>query len=108
MAKVFNELGIAAAVADKVRYGSGGVTGLVGLILERGEAEIGVQQIAELKAVAGIDFVGPLPAPLQCVTPFAAAIPTSARQPEAGRRLIDFLATPAAKHVIAAKGLEPA
>jgi molybdate transport system substrate-binding protein len=108
MAKVFVDLGIAEAMAPKMKYGAGGVTGLVGLIIERGEAEIGVQQIAELKAVAGIDFVGPLPTALQAVTPFTAAIPANASNAEAGRKLIDFLITPAAKRVIEAKGLEPA
>ena len=108
MAKVFKELGIAEAMAAKARYGVGGPAGLVGLIVLRGEADIGVQQIAELMGVSGIDTVGPLPAELQSVTPFTAAIPTSARPPEAGRALIDFLITPAAKSVIKAKGLEPA
>ncbi len=108
MAQVFAQLGIAEAMAAKTKYGQGGPAGLVGLIIERGEAEIGVQQIAELMAVPGIDFVGPLPAELQCVTPFTAGIPTSASDAEAGRALIDFLTTPAAKQVIKAKGLEPA
>jgi molybdate transport system substrate-binding protein len=108
MAKVFDRLGIAAAMAAKAKYGSGGPTGLVGLIVLRGEAEIGVQQIAELMAVAGIDMVGPLPAELQSVTPFVAAIPTSAGHAEAGRAVIDFITTAAAKRVIKAKGLEPA
>jgi len=108
MAKVFQDLGIAEAMAAKAKYGTGGVSGLVGLIIERGEAEIGVQQIAELKAVPGVDFVGPLPAELQAVTPFTAAIPTHALNKEGGRALIEFLTTPEAKRVIAAKGLEPA
>lgn len=108
MAKVFHDLGIAEAMEAKARYGTGGVSGLVGLIIERGEAEIGVQQIAELKAVPGIDFVGPLPAELQAVTPFVAAIPANALDKEGGRTLIDFLTTPEARGVIRAKGLEPA
>jgi len=108
MAKVFAGLGIAEAMAAKAKYGTGGVSGLVGLIVERGEAEIGVQQIAELKAVPGVDFVGPLPAAIQSVTPFTAAIPTSAPQPEAGRKLIAFLTTSVARRIIADKGLEPA
>jgi molybdate transport system substrate-binding protein len=83
------------------------VSGLVGLILARGEAELGVQQIAELMAVPEIDFVGPLPLELQSVTPFVAAILANAKQPEAGRKLIAFLSTAQAKRVIAAKGLEP-
>lgn len=108
MAKIFQDLGIAEAMEAKASYGTGGVSGLVGLIIERGEAEIGVQQIAELKAVPGIDFVGPLPAELQAVTPFVAAIPANALDKEGGRTLIDFLTTPEARGVIRAKGLEPA
>ncbi len=108
MAKVFERLGIAEPMAAKAKYGQGGPSGLVGLIVERGEAEIGVQQIAELLAVPGIDFVGPLPAELQSVTPFVAAIPAAAKNANAGRKLIAFLTTPEAKRVIKAKGLEPA
>jgi len=108
MAKVFERLGIAEQMAAKAKYGQGGPSGLVGLIIERGEADIGVQQIAELLAVPGIDFVGPLPAELQSVTPFVAAIPAGAQNADAGRQLIDFLRTPEAKRVIKAKGLEPA
>jgi molybdate transport system substrate-binding protein len=108
MAKVFERLGIAEQMAAKAKYGQGGPSGLVGLIIERGEADIGVQQIAELLAVPGIDFVGPLPAELQSVTPFVAAIPTAAQNADRGRALIAFLTSPEAKRVIKAKGLEPA
>ena len=108
MAKVFERLGIADQIAARAKYGAGGPTGLVGLIIERGEAEIGVQQIAELLAVPGVDFVGPLPAELQSVTPFIASIPATAQNADAGRELIAFLTTPEAKRVIKAKGLEPA
>ncbi len=94
-------------MAVKAKYGQGGPAGLVGLIIERGEAEIGVQQIAELMAVPGIAMVGPLPPELQCVTPFTAGIPTSAIHREAGRAFIEFLTTTVAQRVIKAKGLEP-
>jgi len=108
MARVFAQLGITEAMAAKAKYGGGGPTGLVGLIILRGEADIGVQQLAELMAVPGIDVIGPLPPELQSVTPFVASTPTSATHAEAGRSVIDFLMTPEAKRVIRAKGLEPA
>ncbi|MFZ0422929.1 MAG: substrate-binding domain-containing protein [Xanthobacteraceae bacterium] len=108
MAKVFAQLGIAEAMTAKAKYGSGGAAGLAGLVVLRGEADIGIQQMAELMAVAGIDVVGPLPTELQSVTEFTAAIPISASHPQAGRGVIDLLTTPAAKSVIKAKGLEPA
>ncbi len=108
MAKVFAHLGIADAMTAKAKYGAGGAAGLAGLVVLRGEADIGIQQMAELMAVTGIDVVGPLPAELQSVTEFTASIPTAASHPQLGRDVIDLLTTPAAKAVIKAKGLEPA
>ncbi len=108
MAKVFEQLGITDAMAAKAKYGAGGAAGLAGLVVLRGEADIGIQQMAELIAVSGIDVVGPLPAQLQSVTTFTAAVPTAASHADAGRTVIAFLTTPGAKAVIKAKGLEPA
>jgi len=108
IAKVFADLGIAEQMQAKSKYGAGGAAGLAGLVVLRGEADIGIQQMAELMAVDGIDVVGPLPPEIQMVTPFAAAIPTNASHAAAGRAVIAFLTTPDAKRVIAAKGLEPA
>jgi molybdate transport system substrate-binding protein len=108
LAKVFEQLGIAAAMQAKSKYGAGGAAGLAGLVVLRGEADIGIQQMAELMAVDGIDVVGPLPAEIQMVTPFVGGVPTNARHAEAGRAVIDFLITPEAKRVLKAKGLEPA
>jgi len=107
MAKVFEELGITEAMAAKAKYGVGGTAGLSGLVVLRGEADIGIQQMAELIAVSGIDVVGPLPTELQSVTLFTAGIPTTAGHPEEGRAVIGFLTTPPARDVIKAKGLEP-
>jgi molybdate transport system substrate-binding protein len=107
MASVLERLGIATAIRDKAIYGVGGPAGLVGLIVARGEAELGIQQMAELMAVAGVDIVGPLPDALQSVTQFTAFVPTAALNPQGGRALIDFLRKPAAQAVIKSKGLEP-
>jgi molybdate transport system substrate-binding protein len=108
IAKVFADLGIAEQMQAKAKYGAGGAGGLAGLVVLRGEADIGIQQMAELMAVEGIDVVGPLPAEIQMVTPFVAAIPANASHAEAGRAVIAFLTTPEAKRVLEEKGLEPA
>jgi molybdate transport system substrate-binding protein len=76
----------------------------VGEVVARGEAEIGFQQISELKPVSGIDIVGPLPPEVQYITVFSAGIATGAREPAAGRELIAFLASPAAAPVLVNSG----
>ena len=62
--------------------------GPVGLVVARGEAEIGLQQICELEPVPGIDIVGPLPGPIQRMTHFAGGIPTNAVNPDGGKALL--------------------
>lgn len=79
----------------------------VGEVVARGEAEIGFQQISELKPVRGIDIVGPLPPEVQKITVFSAGIATGAKEPAAGRALIAFLASPAAAPVMIESGLTP-
>ena len=100
-------LGIADAVRPKIKYAAGGPGGLVGSLVAKGEAEIGLQQIAELLAAPGVELVGPLPGALQSATQFSAGIPTNAKEAEAGKALVRFLTTPEAATVIKAKGLKP-
>ena len=108
IARVFADLGITEQMAAKSKYGEGGAAGLAGLVLMRGEADVAIQQMAELMAVDGIDVVGPLPAEIQMVTPFVAAIPVNASHPAAAKAVIAFLTTPEAKRALKAKGLDPA
>jgi molybdate transport system substrate-binding protein len=79
----------------------------VGGLVASGEVEIGFQQISELRPVKGIDIVGELPPGAQVVTIFAAGIPTTSKQPEAARGLIQWLASPAVYSTIKKSGLEP-
>jgi molybdate transport system substrate-binding protein len=102
--EMFAKLGIADEMKDKARKIPATP---VGEIVAHGDAEIGFQQISELKPVQGIDIVGPLPEPLQKITVFSAGIATASKEPEAGRALIKFLASPAARDAIIKSGLEP-
>lgn len=104
-AALIERLGIAQQVKAKAKMQPGG---LVGELVARGEAELAVQQIPELMAVPGIDIVGPLPPELQLATVVAAGVFADAKQPEAARALLGFLAAPAAVRVFMAKGFEPA
>jgi molybdate transport system substrate-binding protein len=101
---LFQRLGIADQVLPKSRAI---LSEPVGAAIARGDAEIGFQQVSELLPVAGIELVGPLPPELQKVTVFSAGVVTGAKEPEAGRALIRFLASPASASVIAKSGLEP-
>jgi molybdate transport system substrate-binding protein len=101
--QVIERLGI----ADEVRRKANISDSFVGEVAARGDAEIAVQQISELKAVAGIDIVGPLPDEVQKISVFAAGIFRAARNPEGASTLIAYLADPRLAGVVSATGLEP-
>ena len=102
---LFPKLGIADEVAGKSRKVRGPPSGEP--VVARGEAEIGFQQVSELIHVSGITFVGTLPAEVQPVTFFAAALANTVQQPQAASALIRFLASPEAAPAIAKAGLKP-
>ena len=102
---LFPRLGIADRVGPKSRKVAGNER--VGALVARGEAEVGFQQISELLPVPGITYVGPLPPGAQQVTVFSAGIAVGAKEPEAARALIKFLASGAATATIIRTGLEP-
>jgi molybdate transport system substrate-binding protein len=79
----------------------------VGLLVADGRAELGVQQISELLAMPGIDYVGPLPAALQPTIVYASALPTNARQPAAAGALAQFLTSKAVAPIARKMGLDP-
>ena len=106
MASLIERMGIAAEVKPKHRTVPSG--GTVGTIVASGDAEIGFQQVSELVHIPGIDYIGPLPADVQCITVFSCGLQTGAPQPDAAKALVAFLATPAAVAVMQKHGLEPA
>jgi molybdate transport system substrate-binding protein len=102
--EMFQKLDIAEEMKDKARKIPATP---VAEIVAHGDAEIGFQQISELKAVAGVDIVGPLPDELQKITVFSAGIASVSKEPDAGKALIKFLASPAARDEIVKSGLDP-
>ena len=79
----------------------------VGEIVARGEAEIGFQQVAEILPVPGVTFAGRLPPEVQQVTVYSAGLAAGAKDPEGGRALIRYLASPEAAAAIERNGLQP-
>lgn len=105
---LFQKLGVTEAIAGKSRKVRGPPSGEpVAAVVARGEAEIGFQQVAELIHTPGITFVGVLPAEVQPMFSFAGALTRTAREPDAGRALLQFLASMQAAPVITKAGLMP-
>jgi molybdate transport system substrate-binding protein len=102
--QLFQRLGIAEQILGKCKRIA---SEPVGVVVARGDAEIGFQQISELLPVAGIDFVGPLPDEVQKITVFSAGVAAGAQHPEAARALIRFLSSPAAAPAMRKSGLDP-
>ena len=104
--RVLERLGIADATKAKLVPPQPGE--LVGTVVARGDAEIGVQQLSELLPVRGIDILGPLPPGLQAAIVYAASVLPQSTAREAAQTFVAFLRSPQAAGVIHEKGMEPA
>jgi molybdate transport system substrate-binding protein len=104
----FKKLGVADEVAGKTRKVRGPPSGEpVAVVVARGEAEVGFQQVPELIHVPGVDFVGTVPSDVQPPTLFVGALPKNSQQPDAANELMRFLSSAGAAEVIAKTGLKP-
>jgi molybdate transport system substrate-binding protein len=106
MLTLLDKLGIAEAVKAKAIFTAPGQR--VGLVIADGRAEIGVQQITELLAMKGIDYVGPLPPALQTTIVYATARPTNAKETAAADAFAKFLTSKAVEPTAKKMGLDPA
>ena len=100
---LFPRLGIADKLDVRITPRASQAVALVAA----GEANIIVQPISELLHKPGLDFLGPIPAEIQLIQTFAAAIVSGSKDIEASRRLIGFLASEHAAATIRNNGMEP-
>jgi molybdate transport system substrate-binding protein len=105
LATLFQQMGIADAIADKITQLAPGAS--PGLALARGEGDIGFTQVSEFLAIAGIEYLGPAPGEFQKVTIFSAGLGKGAAQPEAAKALLKFLTAPPTVPVLKKTGLAP-
>ena len=107
---VLKQLTLSAELEPKIRLvgGRAGEVIVVGEVVARGDAEIAVQQVAEILSVPGIVLAAELPEELQRITTFSAGVAASAKNVMRARRFVDFLASPAAASVFKTKGMRPA
>jgi molybdate transport system substrate-binding protein len=101
--ELFPRLGIAETINVKVSPRGAGATAMVAA----GEADIGVLPVSEILHDKGVELAGVLPAEVQFIQTFSAAVVAGAGEAEAGKRLIEFLTSPRAAEAIKGAGLEP-
>ena len=97
---LFPKLGISDQMKDKITTSGAAAVG-------RGEAELGIQQVSEVLAIAGVTYVGTIPAEVQYVTTYAAAVVQGSQQVDASKQLIAFLSSEGAAAAIKRSGMEP-
>ena len=81
-----------------------------GLTAERlltDEADLAVQQISELKQVAGVEIVGPIPREMQVPAVFSAGCMMATDNVLPAERFLRFLRSPEAISILREAGLEP-
>mgnify|MGYP001612300885 CR=1 FL=1 len=98
---LFQRLGIADSMQSKHKSVRGAEA------VANGEVELGVTQMSEILHQTGAELAGPLPPEIQNYTNFVTAIGADARQADAARALLKYLASPDAARVMKANGLEP-
>jgi molybdate transport system substrate-binding protein len=98
-------LDIAADLKSKIKLFASNA--LLFKAVSKGDVELGFGQMSEIVATQGVDLVGPLPAPVQNYSRYSAAVPASAKEPDAGKAFISFLTSPPALAVMKAKGIDP-
>jgi molybdate transport system substrate-binding protein len=104
--KMFERWGILEAIRNRIVVPPPGVA--VGSLIASGAAELGFQQLSELRNVLNIEVLGPLPPPIQSITTFSGGISLSCGDPAAARRLLEFMASPATATAKLRHGMEPA
>jgi len=102
---MFGRLGIAQEMVPKIRLEQGATRSAA--LVAQGKADMLLTLISEILPAEGVALVGPLPAQYQYYVGFAAAVGVKAKHADAGKAMIQFLASPAMASTLAAKGMEP-
>jgi molybdate transport system substrate-binding protein len=103
-AQLIERMAIAADINARARIIPSGFTAEQ---LVSDEADLAVQQISELKQVAGVEVVGPIPHHLQTPAVFSAGRVAASQRMAQADRLLNYLASPEVVPLLRESGLEP-
>jgi len=105
--KLFAKIGILDQIKPKTTRYANGASVMEHVIKGKGN-EIGFGPITEIKLyeAKGLKLVGPLPAEIQNYTSYEAVLMTGATAADAAKAVLRQLATPAAKALFVAAGIE--
>jgi molybdate transport system substrate-binding protein len=101
--ELFPRLGIADKVSMKLAPRGSDATRMVAA----GEVDLAVMPVSEIVHAAGVEFAGPIAPEIQFVQVFCAAAAAGSAAIEAGKRLIEFLASARACEAIRTSGMQP-
>lgn len=104
--KLAQDWGLENEVRDRIVQARPGIP--VARLLADGEVDLGFQQLSEMMGAPGIDVIGLLPASLQPGTVFAAGLCAAAKQAEAARAFIAYLASEETAETKRRHGMTPA
>jgi molybdate transport system substrate-binding protein len=102
-AELIEKLGVAAEINAKATI----TAGFTAERLMSGEADIAVQQLSELKQVAGVELVGPIPLSLQTAAIFTGGRMAASENADQADSLLTYLASSEVAPVLRESGLEP-
>jgi molybdate transport system substrate-binding protein len=103
LAQAFERVGIAEQVKAKTKANP---LARVAPALAAGEVDLAIAGIPTLLSTKGVQVVGPLPGALENWLVNTSGISAAAKEPDAAKAFIKYLATPEAAAVIKARGME--
>jgi molybdate transport system substrate-binding protein len=105
-AGLIQRLGLADQVGPKIRL----IAGDFRLIdpVAKGEVELGIYPVAEIKATPGVRLVGPLPEEIQNYTTYVVVVSKETKRAGVANDFVRFVSEPSAAAVLVSQGMVPA
>jgi molybdate transport system substrate-binding protein len=105
--KVLTALGLADALADRLRPYPNGNTAMRAMAESADMHAIGCTQVTEIRITPGVELVADLPTEFELATTYTAAVCSRAKQPQAAKDFITLLAADAQAALRAQGGFLP-